>query len=145
MTTVDTRPATPATVAAQRRGPSKSAMALPVSGAPATNFAATRDHVSQQVSGTASGSGGTVPGQVSQAGHAAGDRGPECAALALVEAMDGAGRSMLLRHLAQAYPDVVTAGAEDLARARAEAAGRRRKANNRKATLRSRARRRQGA
>ena len=57
--------------------------------------------------------------------------GGEPAAPALVAAMDGAERSLLLAHLAQAHPDAVEAGIDWLARWRAEAAERRRKAARR--------------
>jgi hypothetical protein len=57
--------------------------------------------------------------------------GPEAAA-ALVEAMDGGERTLLLNHIAQAHPDVVTAGVEWLAEWRAECAERRRKAGRRR-------------
>jgi hypothetical protein len=51
--------------------------------------------------------------------------GPECAAVAHVEALDGSERALLLRHIAQAWPEVVEAGAELVAQWRAEAAGHR--------------------
>ena len=55
------------------------------------------------------------------------EAGPERAALALIEAMDGSERKLLLDHLAQDYPDVVEAGANWLAgfhEQQASAAGR---------------------
>jgi hypothetical protein len=52
--------------------------------------------------------------------------GPECAALAYVEALDGSERTLLLRHIAHAWPEVVAAGAELVEQWRAECAGHRR-------------------
>ena len=50
--------------------------------------------------------------------------GAEATALAYVEALDGAERKLLLGTVAQAWPDVVRAGAELLAARRAETADR---------------------
>ena len=44
------------------------------------------------------------------------EAGAECAAVAYVEALDGAERKLLLAHIARAYPEVVVAGAELVAR-----------------------------
>jgi hypothetical protein len=55
------------------------------------------------------------------------EAGPECAAVAYVEALDGSERKLLLTHIAQAWPEVVEAGAELVAQWRAEAAEHRRK------------------
>ena len=49
-----------------------------------------------------------------------------------VEAMDGGERALLLRHLAQAHPEVVAAGVEWLKQWRADCAERRRKSSRRR-------------
>lgn len=59
-------------------------------------------------------------------------RGPESVALALVEAMDGSERTVLLRHIAAARPDVVHGGIAWLAEWRADVAERRRAAQRRR-------------
>jgi hypothetical protein len=69
--------------------------------------------------------------------------GPQLSAAALVEAMDGAERKLLLNHVAQAHPEVVEAGVVWLAEWRAEAAERRRK-NARRGEHDRRKRRRAG-
>jgi hypothetical protein len=67
---------------------------------------------------------------------------PECAALAYVEALDGSERTILLNHIAAAWPEVVAAGAELVAQWRAECAGHRR---DRAKRMRREQRRRQRA
>ena len=58
--------------------------------------------------------------------------GPECAAVAYVDALDGSERKLLLTHIAQAWPEVVEAAAGLVAQWRAECAEHRRKAARRK-------------
>ena len=57
---------------------------------------------------------------------------PELSAEAYVEGLDGSERAVLLRHLAQAWPEVVEAGVELVAQWRAECAERRQEAAKRK-------------
>jgi hypothetical protein len=58
--------------------------------------------------------------------------GPESAALAYVEGLDGSERTVLLRHIAAAWPEVVAAGAELVAQWRAECAEHRRENGKRR-------------
>jgi hypothetical protein len=57
--------------------------------------------------------------------------GPELAAVAYVEALDGSERKLLLDQIARAFPEVVEAGAGLVARWRAEGAEERRKKGRR--------------
>lgn len=52
--------------------------------------------------------------------------GPELSAVAYVDGLDGSERKLLMHHIAQAFPDVVEAGAELVAQWRAECAEHRR-------------------
>jgi len=70
------------------------------------------------------------------------DVGAESAALAYVDGLDGAERKLLLNHIAQAWPEVVEAGVELVARWRAECAERRQERARR---MKSERRRRQRA
>jgi hypothetical protein len=58
--------------------------------------------------------------------------GLESAVAAYVDRLDGAERKVLMKHIAQAWPEVVEAGVELLAQWRAESAERRRKALRRR-------------
>jgi hypothetical protein len=96
-----------------------------------TTSAVTVATVSQQVSAAAvvtrePGSDQSAPASASPA-----EAGPECAALAYVEALDGSERAVLLRHIATAWPEVIEAGAALVAQWRAEAAEHRRKRGRR--------------
>lgn len=110
-----------------------------------TTFAATAATVSPQVAPAAHAGGRTTPGQVPPGLATLAGNGPETAALALVEAMDGSERAVLLRHIAATSPAVVHGGITWLAAWRADVAERRRVASNRKSKDRRRRQRRQAA
>jgi hypothetical protein len=67
------------------------------------------------------------------------------AAVAYVEALDGSERTVLLNHIAQAFPGVVVAGAELVAQWRAESAEHRRKNLRKREHDRRRRRRAEGS
>ena len=71
--------------------------------------------------------------------------GTEPAAVAYVDGLDGSERTVLLRMIATAYPDVVEAGVELLAQWRAECAEHRRKNLRRRDHARRRRRRAEAA
>jgi len=91
------------------------------------------------VSGPAGGARGPLPGHPAPASASGppvaangGGARPELSAEAYVEGLDGSERAVLLRHLAQAWPEVVEAGVELVAQWRAECAERRQEAAKRK-------------
>jgi hypothetical protein len=71
------------------------------------------------------------------------DGGVESSTAELVDAIDGAERTLLLRHLAQAYPDLVQAGIEWLGEYHEAARERQRVGRNSKSKERRRRRRTQ--
>lgn len=81
--------------------------------------------VAHRVGPATSGQGGPV------SASAIGDN-PESSAEALVEALDGSERKLLLSHLARAYPEVVEAGFARLAEYHAAAADRQRASRRRR-------------
>ena len=94
-----------------------------------TTSAATAGHLSPQVAAAPTDARRDSSDQGEPVSATVAEDGPECAAVAYVEALDGAERKILLTHIAQAFPDVVEAGVELVARWRAEAAERRRVAS----------------
>lgn len=96
----------------------------------ATDFATTSRTAgcdpSPQVAPVAPAGGRPVSASVAPGSATPVEDGPECAALAYVEALDGSERAVLLRHIAQAWPEVVAAGAELVEQWRAECAESRR-------------------
>ncbi len=85
-----------------------------------------------------------IPGAaaVVPAPRGAADGGPECAAVAYVDGLDGSERTVLLRMIATAYPGVVEAGAGLVEQWRAECAEHRKERAKR---MRNEQRRRQRA
>lgn len=137
--------ATPCQPGSGRAGePSKSVSQLTDSGAPATASRHASVALSPQVAPAEPGDERDASVQGAQGGYDGSQSAPGTDAAALVEAMDGSERTLLLRHLAATRPDVVQGGIAWLAERRAEAAERRRTDRNRKAKDRRRRRRVEG-
>lgn len=86
---------------------------------------------------------GPLPDGLRQRSASAVEAGSELSAEAYVEALDGSERTILLRHIARAFPDAVEAGVVLVAEWRAECAERRRVAARRREHDKRRERRRQ--
>lgn len=114
---------------------------VPVPGAWLRTLGATRSHLSQQLIAAAIGDGRDSAGQGAPVPATPVGDGPERAAVAYVDGLDGSERKVLMHHIAQAFPGVVAAGAELVAEWRAECAEHRRKNDRRKDHDRRRRRR----
>jgi hypothetical protein len=133
---VPTAPApTPTTVAKSGRTvvppPRPERPAGPRTDGSATTSAATVSHLSPQASAAPLGARRDSSDQSAPAPATPVEDGPECAAVAYVDGLDGSERKVLMHHIAQAWPEVVEAGAELVAQWRAEAAEHRRKRGRR--------------
>ena len=86
---------------------------------------------------TPEGNGATACGATPSDALHLGRAGAEPSVEAYVDRLDGAERKVLLNHIAQAWPEVVEAGVELVARWREECAARRHAADKRKANVSS--------
>jgi len=119
----------------------QNALQRPASGASATNFATTVAAVSPQFAPAEPAGERTAPRQGAPAPAMVAEDASEAVALALVDAMDGSERRLVLDTIAATWPVLVHAAVALLAERRAEADERRKKAATRNRRERRRRRR----